>query len=128
MLRETPNAAQMPVFGLTWHDAARFVNWLNNDKSSDLDALTHGAYDTSTFGQNPDGTITDQRTHDPDARFWIPTWDEWLKAAHYDPGARTWNVWPNAADEQPVPGMPGVGTTSVGVMAGDCDDDVLICP
>jgi sulfatase-modifying factor enzyme 1 len=128
VLRETPNAANMPVFGLSWRESARYVNWLNNDKSASPDAITNGAYDTSTFGQNPDGTITDQRTRNADARFWIPTWDEWLKAAHYNPATDGWNVWPNIDDLEPVPGMPGVGTTSVGVMNGDCGGEVLRCP
>lgn len=68
-----------------WRTAARYCNWLHNGKVNEPWAFEDGAYDTSTFGTNPDGTITDQPRHHPDAKFWIPTHDEWVKAAYYDP-------------------------------------------
>jgi formylglycine-generating enzyme required for sulfatase activity len=115
-----PNAAARPVFGINWRDCARFVNWLNNDKSSSPDALTHGAYDTSTFTFNEhNNTFNDQLYHDPDAKYWIPTLDEWLKAAHYDPdkygqGQEGWWEYSTMSDTPPIPGPPGVGQTSAG--------------
>src|SRR5205085_5693497 len=80
-----PDSAMMPVIGLSWRTCAMYCNWLHNGKRSDLASLQTGAYDVSTFHTNPDGTFTDQVTHSPGARFWIPTLDEWLKAVHYDP-------------------------------------------
>ena len=71
--------------GITWRTAAKFSNWLHNDKASSIAALQDGAYDTSTFTTNPNQTFNDQLTHHPVAKFWIPTLDEWIKAAHYDP-------------------------------------------
>ncbi len=120
VLLDTPDAAMRPVFGIGWRDAARFCNWLHNDQSPSLSAIQNGAYDTSTFTAPPGGpTFNDQRRHHPDARFWIPTWDEWLKAAHYDPNRfgdnqEGWWLYPHASDTQPVPGPPGVGETSAG--------------
>lgn len=113
------NAAMVPVHGITWRDAAMFVNWLHNDKSPKWEAIMSGAYDASTFGYNPDWTFTDQLTHSPDAKFWIPTIDEWLKAAHYDPnrygpGRPGWWVYSNTSDQELIPGVPGVGQTSAG--------------
>ncbi len=115
-----PNAAMRPVIGISWRDCAQFVNWLNNDKSSSPEALTHGAYDTSTFTFNEhNNTFNDQRYHDPDAKYWIPTLDEWLKAAHYDPdkygqGQEGWWEYSTSSDAPPIPGPPGVGQTSAG--------------
>lgn len=117
-LSNHPNAAILPVFGVHWRDAARYCNWLHNGKGSDLASTENGAYDTSTFGDNPDHTITDQLTHNPGARFWIPTWDEWLKAVHYNADGRLWQKWGNPENAQFVSGCPGVGTTSAG--AGHC--------
>lgn len=82
---DVPNAGMIPVHAVSWRHAAMYVNWLCNDKQATLSAIANGAYDISTFGENPDGTITDQLTHHPDAKYWIPTYDEWIKAAHYDP-------------------------------------------
>ena len=113
------NAGMIPVTGITWRAAAMYVNWLQNDKSTEWEAIMSGAYDVSTFGRNPDGTFNDQLTHSPDARFWIPTLDEWIKAAHYDPnrcgpGQGGWWLYSHSSDDPPLPGPPGEGETSAG--------------
>jgi formylglycine-generating enzyme required for sulfatase activity len=102
-----------------------FCNWLHNDKAATVDAIANGAYDTSTFGQNPDGTYTDQAAHHPDAKFWIPTLDEWMKAARFDPdrngeGQGGWWSYPYMSDDLPIPGLPEEGgTTNGGYQAPD---------
>ena len=112
------HADRIPVLGMDWREAAMFTNWLHNEKSSDLSAIEDGAYDTSTFHTNSDGTFTDQATHHPDARYWIPTLDEWLKAAHYDPNRNEddgWWLYNHMSNEAPVPGFPDEGETSTGL-------------
>lgn len=101
----------------SWRVMARYCNWLHNNKSSDPGAFENGAYDTSTFGEVVVGGITmltDQFTHHPDARFWIPTVNEYTKAAHWDPdryGPGQGGYWtmPDGGDERLVAGPPGVG-------------------
>ncbi len=73
-----------PVGGISWRTAAMYCNWLNNNKSSDVQAFMNGAYDVSTFSDLGTG-FSDQLTHNAGARYWIPTWDEYIKAAHFDP-------------------------------------------
>ncbi len=116
-----PNAAMVPVRAISWRNAARYCNWLHNDRASTPEAIVTGAYDTTLFGWNPKtgNTLTDPPTHLPGARFWIPTLDEWLKAVYYDPdrfgpGQPGWWLYPNRSDEPPIPGAPGVGQTSAG--------------
>lgn len=117
-LSSAPGAAQWPVAGIGWRDAARYCNWLNNGKSGDLSAIAGGAYDTTTW--NETGPIfTDSPTHEPGARFWIPTLDEALKASYFDPrrfgpGQAGWWYNTNRSDSPGTPGAPGVGTTSAG--------------
>jgi hypothetical protein len=84
--------------------------------------LLSGAYDASTWGTNPDGTFTDGITHSANAQFWIPSVDEWGKAAFYDPnrfgmGQGGWWARVNSTDSLPAPGLPGAGgaTTSTGI-------------
>ncbi|MBK7403372.1 MAG: SUMF1/EgtB/PvdO family nonheme iron enzyme [Phycisphaerales bacterium] len=109
----------LPVGGISWREAGMFCNWLHNGKSSDLTALSSGAYDTSTWGD--DGQhFTDDPTHLPGAKFWIPTLDEALKAMNYDPdrygaGQGGWWLYPNMSDDPPIPGLPGEGTTTAGL-------------
>lgn len=111
------NAGQTAGYGVTWRTAAMYCNWLHNNKSSDPAAVMTGAYDVSTFFDNPDGTFTDQTTHSPDARYWIPTLDEWLKAAHWDPNHAQnggWWTYSNGSDIPltygPPPDFGGDGT------------------
>jgi hypothetical protein len=104
----------------SWRVAAAFCNWLHNDKVNEAWAFASGAYDTSTFGQTATGEITDQREHSPGARFWIPTWSEWIKGMHWDPdrygpGEGGYWAYPHSGDDPPIPGVPGVGQTSGGL-------------
>lgn len=67
-----PEAALYPA-ELSWRRAARWCNWLHNDRADRADAFETGAYDTSTFVTTPAGIALDQLTRSPSARFWIPS-------------------------------------------------------
>jgi Sulfatase-modifying factor enzyme 1 len=103
---------------MSWRYAARYANWLHNGKVNEKWAFENGAYDTSTFTDNPDGTFNDQIKHSPDAKFWIPTMNEWIKANHYDPdrygpgeeGYWTYNSSSNVELIGGPPGSPGAQT------------------
>ena len=68
------NFADKPVNYVNKYDAMRFVNWLHNGQGSG-DTET-GAYDISEG---------DFAVRQADALFWLPSLDEWQKAAYYDP-------------------------------------------
>jgi hypothetical protein len=115
-----PDAANFPA-DVTWQNAARYTNWLNNGKGTTAAAFANGAYDTSTFTQNPDGSWNDQPEHNPGARFWIPTLSEWTKGMYYDPnkngpGQEGYYRYETSSDEPPIPGWPWEGgQTSAGL-------------
>lgn len=128
-----PNAGQLPVGGMSWRDAARYCNWLHNNKEVSLAAISTGAYDTTTWGRNADGTISDAPTHMPGANYWIPTLDEYLKSTHFDPnkngpGQAGWWSYKNSADSPAITGLPGVGTTSAGYRTLDDNDAGWLIP
>ncbi len=116
-----------PVDGLTWRTAAMYANWLHNDKSTDRSAFLSGAYDVSTFGYLNGGSLfTDQLTRSPGARYWIPSLDEWMKAAHYDPAKQNadgslggWWQYSNGSDTPFRYGPPGVLVRTDGVIGPD---------
>lgn len=103
---------------VTWRMAARYTNWLHNGKGNEASDFEAGVYDTKTFSENPNGSFNDQLTHDPDAQFWLPTLDKWVKAAHWDPdksnGEGGYWYYPNGSDEPPVYATPDAGGTSNG--------------
>lgn len=113
VLTHLANQPELISAGVTWRQAAMFCNWMQNGHSDDLSAIFDGVYDTSTFTRNDDNTYNDQDTHGPDARYWIVTLDEYLKAVYYDPDKNGqgpgWWLYGHSSDEPPVYGMPGVG-------------------
>ncbi len=93
---------------------ARYCNWLHNDKALTREAFDSGAYETSTFGRNEDGTITDQMRRSDGAKFWIPSIEEWTKGGYWDPnknGEGEGGYWlaPNSSDTRSIPGHPDEG-------------------
>ncbi|HLP82740.1 MAG TPA: SUMF1/EgtB/PvdO family nonheme iron enzyme [Phycisphaerales bacterium] len=104
--------------GISWRTAAIYCNWLHNGKATNREAFLSGAYDVSTFGFfHPEaGGYTDQLTRSPGARYFVPSLDEWMKAAHYDPAKVNgdgsiggWWEYSNRSDTAaPVGGPPGV--------------------
>ncbi|CAG0948264.1 hypothetical protein PHYC_00015 [Phycisphaerales bacterium] len=117
----------LPTGNISWRMAAMYCNWLTNDRGNGREAFLDGAYDVSTFGLAPIG-YTDQLTHHPGARYWIPSWDEWLKAGHYDPSKLNpdgsvggWWRCGNTSDVQPPYGPPGVRVRASGLPGPDPD-------
>jgi formylglycine-generating enzyme required for sulfatase activity len=101
------------VGGITWRTAAVFCNWLHNGKGTSRAAFLSGAYNVSTFGGQGGGFL-DQLTRSPGAQYWIPSTDEWLKAAHYDPSKQNsdgslggWWQYSNGSDTTYAYGPPG---------------------
>ena len=103
VLRAVADAAMLPTGGVDWRTSAMFCNWLHNGKSADRAAFLSGAYDVSTFGYSSPGIFTDQPQHSPDARYWIPTLDQWLKAVHWDPNRSADGGWWQYANMSDVP-------------------------
>lgn len=75
--------------------ARRFVNWLENGQpvGSQLDAGTteDGAY------EDPGAYVS---LRSPNARFALPTEDEWHKAAYYEGGLGLWRDYPAGSSDQ----------------------------
>ncbi|MFH1615101.1 MAG: SUMF1/EgtB/PvdO family nonheme iron enzyme [Planctomycetota bacterium] len=100
----------MPVLWVSWRSAARFVNWMHNGQQNDPITAEYGAYDTSTFYVDFPGSEYhyDQTHHDPNALYWLPTWDEWYKAAFYKGGgmdAGYWDYPVQCTGNQPPPAV-----------------------
>ena len=68
-------SGQRPITYVSWYDAARFTNWMHNGQGSG--STETGAY---TLTGNT-GLIMKNAA----AAVWLPSENEWYKAAYYDP-------------------------------------------
>jgi formylglycine-generating enzyme required for sulfatase activity len=79
--------ANRPVNWVSFWDACRFVNWLNNGQSSG-DTET-GSYTLNGYNGADGRTIS----KNAGAKWWIPSEDEWYKAAYHKNDGVTGNYW-----------------------------------
>jgi formylglycine-generating enzyme len=97
-------AANCPIFDVSWGDAARFCNWLQNGQPTGSQGLAttedgsyylNGARSSSAFM-----AITRKAS----ATYVIPSENEWYKASYYDPnkpgGAGYWS-YPTLSNSAP---------------------------
>jgi formylglycine-generating enzyme required for sulfatase activity len=75
-----------PVLWVSWFDAARFSNWLNNGQGGG--STENGAY---TLLGATSGIIT----KNTGAQVYMPTENEWYKAAYYNGSTATYSLYPN---------------------------------
>lgn len=97
-----------PITSVSWGDAARFANWLHNGQPTgpqDASTTEAGAYTLN-------GAITDAAlmavARNPGATWFIPSEDEWYKAAYHKNDGVTGNYWeyPTATDVPPYSDQP----------------------
>src|SRR4051794_32076880 len=84
-------SANNPVSYVSWGDAARFANWLHNGQP--MGAEGPGTTETGAYTLN--GATTDSAlmavASNAGANWFIPTENEWYKAAYYQPAAKGGN-------------------------------------
>jgi formylglycine-generating enzyme required for sulfatase activity len=114
------NRPNMPATGVSWNEAARFVNWLNistGNKPAYKFAIQPGevGYNPNTniepwsvgdVGYNPANWFRNSQ-----ARYVLPSFNEWYKAAFYDPNTGTYFDYPTGSNAAP---MAVAGGTAAG--------------
>ena len=81
-----PQAANCPAFDVTWFDAARFCNWLQNGQLTGVRGT--GTTETGAYTLNGD-TTSGTESRNANAKYFIPSENEWYKAAYYNPSSAT---------------------------------------
>lgn len=114
--------ADKPATSVSWNEAARFINWLNTSAGSTPAykfALQPGdvgysakynniqLWDPADDGYNPNNLYRNSQ-----AKYFLPSMDEWYKAAYYDPTSGSYFDFPTGSDTEPTPMASGtaVGT------------------
>jgi formylglycine-generating enzyme required for sulfatase activity len=109
--------ANRPVNYVSWGDAARFCNWLQKGQPTGVqgpDTTETGTY--ALNGANTDAALA-AVLRDAKAQYVIPNFDEWYKAAFYDPnknglGAPGYWKFPTKSDSVPINVLDPLGTNN----------------
>ena len=103
-----------PVNWDNWGDAARFCNWLENGQP----VGPEGAGTTETGSYTLNGAVTVAAlftvSKTPGATYWIPTENEWYKAAYYKTGGTNAGYWTytTKSDTAPSSTLSATGTNN----------------
>ena len=86
-------AANCPIFNISWGDAARFCNWLQNGQPTGAEGP--GTTETGAYTLNgaTDNTSLMAVTRNTGATYFIPSENEWYKAAYYKGGSTNAGYW-----------------------------------
>jgi hypothetical protein len=138
-----PNMGNKPVAYVTYWDAARFANWMHNLQPTgpqNASTTEDGAYALNGITSDGGGSIARKAG----ARWFLPSDDEWYKAAFYDPrnavqggppGNDHYWTWATRSDAAPTPAAanlvgdvsnpgPNVATIENGADWNDIDGNI----
>jgi formylglycine-generating enzyme required for sulfatase activity len=100
------NMGDKPVNYVNWFDAARVANWLQNGQGSG--STETGAY---TLGNATSGNAP---AVNPGALFYVPTEDQWYKAAYYKGSGTNAGYYDYATQSDTDPTAVTAGSTGIG--------------
>jgi sulfatase modifying factor 1 len=101
------NMGDKPVNYVSWFDAARVANWLENGQGSG--STETGAY--TLVGGQTSGTAP---AANPGASYLLPTEDQWYKAAYYKGGGTNAGYWDYATQSDSDPTAVTANGTGIG--------------
>ena len=111
------NMGNKPVVFLTWLSAARYCNWLHNGKPNGIQntATTEGGAYTLNGATSETNVV-----RNVNAKYSIPTENEWYKAAYYSPnknGSGSPGYYTYATQSDTAPTCVSANTTGDGPVA-----------
>lgn len=117
------NGANRPATGLSWNEAARFVNWLNTSKGyqAAYKFTGNGPNDNITLWETGQYNGNNQYRH-KDSFYFLPSADEWYKSA-YGSLNGSWFKYSTGSDSIPTPVNEGTtpNTAVYGGQVGPAD-------
>ncbi len=124
--------ADKPATSVSWNEAARFINWLNTSTGSapaykfalqpgDIGYSANAniqLWTISDAGYNPNNLYRNSQ-----AKYFLPSVDEWYKAAYYDPTSGNYFDFPTGSNAVPTAVASGTaaGTAVYFRQAGPAD-------
>jgi len=99
-----------PAFGISWLQAAAFVNWLNTSTGHHAAynlTYTGGVYSMALWQSGQSGYDPSNPFRNSLSTYFLPSENDWYKAAYYDPnknsGSGGFWLYPTGSDTPPTP-------------------------
>ena len=103
------NGGSKPATGITWYEAAKYVNWLNTSTGGvaayKFSGSTFQLWSAGDAGYNANNLFRNSL-----AKYWLPSTHEWYKAAYYKGGGANAGYWNFATQSDTAPGAVTGGT------------------
>ncbi len=100
-----------PVVYVSWFDAIRFANWLNNGQGN-------GDTETGAYTIAGGGLHGENITRNPTATLFLPSEDEWYKAAYWKSADGTYWHYATQSNDVPDYQVPPGGNNSANYVPG----------
>jgi formylglycine-generating enzyme len=112
----TTKNPNFPVNWVTFWDACRFTNWLQNGQPTNVGQVA-GTTETGAYDLTAPGAISDNTaTRTAGATWAVTSEDEWHKAAYFDPtlsgGAGGYWLYPTRSNSDPTNVLSATGTNN----------------
>jgi formylglycine-generating enzyme len=102
-----------PVYFVTWFDAIRFANWMDNgqpifttEPTASNNATENGSYKLDGFTPTPSNGNGNYIARNPGATIFLPSENEWYKAAYYNPATSSYFLYPTSSNTAPTASAP----------------------
>ena len=93
-----PGREEIPIVNVSFINALRFANWKHG-----------GSTETGAYDITKDKNLA---SRSQDARYWLPSEDEWHKAAYFDPEAKRYWLYATRSDARPNSRKPDASDTN----------------
>jgi len=96
------NGVNRPATGITWYEAAKYVNWLNTSTGNTAAYKFDGGGTFQLWSSTDAGYNSNNLFRNSLAKFFIASSNEWYKGA-YGSADGSWSNFPNGRDASPMP-------------------------
>jgi formylglycine-generating enzyme required for sulfatase activity len=103
------NGLLKPATGISYYEAAKYVNWLNTSTGGTAAYKFDGSGNFQLWSAGDAGYNANNLFRNSLAKYWLPSSNEWYKGAYGSPNG-TWFNYPTGSDSAPT--AVAVGTTA----------------
>ena len=110
-----PGTSSQPASTISWYEAAAFVNWLNASAGhrAAYNLTYSGGWSMTLWSGEDAWQVGGENLYrNKDAYYFLPSEDEWYKAAYYSPAQTSYYIYPTASDNPPQAVLAGTASNT----------------